>query len=153
MSLVPKLPKRLSLALRIGVSTVLIALMLSRLELGDMRRFLVRADGLLVGLTLVMVAMDRCLMATRWMVLLEALGVHPRRLQVVKIFFLSTFFGSFLPSGIGGEAVRAISSTRLTEKGVESVASVAMDRLLGMLSMLLTALVSLAVFFRVYPHP
>jgi uncharacterized protein (TIRG00374 family) len=106
-----------------------------------------------VSLTLLAVLADRLLMAFRWMKLVEALGVHAPRSKLFKIFFLSTFFGSFLPSGVGGEAVRAISFSRLTAKGIESVASVVLDRAIGLLSMLLTGLLSLVVFYRVYPHP
>jgi uncharacterized protein (TIRG00374 family) len=139
--------------LRIGVSVALIALLLSRLDVRNMARFLAGADWWLVGLTLLTVAMDRSLMAGRWIYLLEGLGIHAPRVKVVKIFFLSTFFGSFLPTGIGGEAVRAVSFSRLSSKGVESVASVAMDRIMGMLSMLLIGLAALVVFYRIYPHP
>jgi len=144
---------RLSFALRVVVSLGLIAFMLSRLDLENMLRFLRRADAFLVFLTLVTVFVDRLFMVTRWIQLVEALDVRVARWRMVKIFFLSTFFGSFLPSGVGGEAVRAVSFSRLTERGVESVASVVMDRLLGLLSMLLTGLLSLSFFYRVYPHP
>ncbi len=126
---------------------------MSRLNVRDMGRFLLDADLFLVVVTLITVLIDRCLMAGRWIVLLEALGIRPPRRKVVKIFFLSTFFGSFLPTGIGGEAVRAVTLSRLTSKGVEAVTSVAMDRVLGMFSMLLTGLAALVVFYRVYPHP
>ena len=145
--------RNLSLFLRIGVSLGLIALMISRLDLDNMLRFIRRADPVLVLATLVTVFVDRALMAARWMKLVEALDVPVSRVRAAKIFFLSTFFGSFLPSGVGGEAVRAMSFTRLTSRGVESVASVVMDRLLGLVSMLLTGLLSLSVFYRVYPHP
>lgn len=137
---------------RVGVSGALIVFLLSRLDVRDMGRFLSGADWLLVGITLVTVVMDRTLMAGRWILLLEGLGVTAPRARVVKIFFLSTFFGSFLPTGIGGEAIRAVSFSRLSSKGVESVASVVMDRIMGMLSMLLTALAALVVFYRIYPH-
>jgi hypothetical protein len=145
--------KRLSLFLRIAVSVGIVAFMLSKLDTSNMARFLRRADVFLVFLTLVTVFMDRGLMAVRWMKLVEALDVTASRAKLVKIFFLSTFFGSFLPSGVGGEAVRAVSFTRLTSRGIESVASVVMDRLIGFLSMLLVGLLSLTVFYGVYPHP
>jgi uncharacterized protein (TIRG00374 family) len=147
------LPKRLSLFLRVAISIGLVLFMISRLDTSNMLRFLRRADLGLVVLTLLAVLADRALMAVRWMKLVEALGVHAARSNLFKIFFLSTFFGSFLPSGVGGEAVRAISFSRLTSKGIESVASVAVDRLIGLLSMLLVGLLSLVVFYRVYPHP
>jgi uncharacterized protein (TIRG00374 family) len=145
--------KRISFFLRVAVSVGLVALMVSRLDTSNMMRFLRRADLALVGLTLLAVLADRALMGIRWMKLVEALDVRASRSKLFKIFFLSTFFGSFLPGGVGGEAVRAVSFSRLTSRGVESVASVAMDRLIGLLSMLLTGLLSLSIFYRVYPHP
>jgi uncharacterized protein (TIRG00374 family) len=145
--------KRISFFVRVAISIGLVAFMISRLDTSNMMRFLRRADLVLVALTLLAVLADRMLMAFRWMKLVEALGVHAARAKLLKIFFLSTFFGSFLPSGVGGEAVRAISFSKLTSKGIESVASVVLDRLFGFLSMLLTGLLSLAVFYRVYPHP
>ena len=145
--------KRLSFFLRVAASIGLVAIMVTRLDTANMLRFVRRADVGLVALTLLAVLADRTLMAVRWMKLVEALGVHAARSKLFKIFFLSTFFGSFLPSGVGGEAVRAISFSRLTSKGIESVASIALDRLIGLLSMLLTGLLSLGVFYQVYPHP
>ncbi len=145
--------RKVSFFVRIAVSVGLIAFMLSRLDFENMVRFLRRADLSLVFLTLVTVFVDRSFMVVRWMKLVEALDIEVDRLRVVKIFFLSTFFGSFLPSGVGGEAVRAVSFSRLTSRGVESIASVVMDRLIGLLSMLLMGLVSLTVFYRMYPHP
>lgn len=144
---------KLSFFLRVAVSAGLVAYMISRLDLENMGRFVRRADLGLVLVTLVTVFIDRSFMVMRWIGLVEALEIRVPRLRVVKIFFLSTFFGSFLPSGVGGEAVRAMSFTRLTSKGVESVASVVMDRWLGLLSMLLMGLLSLTAFYHVYPHP
>ena len=150
-----KTPRRHSFwfVVRVSVSGVLFVFLLSRLDVGRMAQFLSRAEWSLVALTLVTVALDRSLMAGRWIFLLEGLGISAPRVRVVKIFFISTFFGSFLPTGIGGEAIRALSFSRLSARGVESVASVVMDRLMGMLSMLLTGLAALIVFYRIYPHP
>jgi uncharacterized protein (TIRG00374 family) len=145
--------KRFWFFLRVAVSIGLVALMISKLDTTNMVRFIRRADVLLVALTLLAVLADRVMMALRWMKLVEALGVAAPRSKLFRIFFVSTFFGSFLPSGVGGEAVRAISFSRLTSKGIESVASVAVDRLIGFLSMLLTGLLSLTVFYGVYPNP
>ena len=115
---------RLSLFLRLFVSVGIVALLLSRLDPESMLTFLLGADPGLVALTLVAVIADRVLMATRWIQLLEALEVAAQRARIVKIFFLSTFFGSFLPSGVGGEAVRAVSLSKLTSRTTEAVASV-----------------------------
>jgi hypothetical protein len=90
---------------------------------------------LLAALGLVLV--DRSLMAWRWITLLRAIepGADLRLGQVMRIFFVSTFVGTFLPGG-GGDAVRAMSLARLHVPAADAVASVVVDRLLGVISML-----------------
>ena len=92
-----------------------------------------------------LVLVDRALMAYRWMVLLCALtpGSRPPFSEVLRIFFVSTFVGSFLP-GVAGDVYRAYSLSRLRVDGVQSAASVVMDRALGILSMVIVAAVALA---------
>ena len=147
------IPPWLSLGLRLLCSGILVWFLVSRLDTANMARFLRQAHLPLVALTLMTVLMDRAFMVSRWILLLEALGFATSRGRVIRIFFLSTFFGSFLPSGIGGEAVRAISFSRLTSRSAESVASVIMDRFLGLLSMLLTGLLALGSFYQLSPDP
>jgi uncharacterized protein (TIRG00374 family) len=90
---------------------------------------------------IVLVLLDRALMAYRWIVLLCALtpGSRPPFRHVLRIFFISTFVGSFLP-GVAGDVYRALSLSRLRVSGVESAASVIMDRALGVLSMVVVAI-------------
>ena len=57
---------------------------------------------------LALVAVDRAVMILRWVLLLRASGVadHARR-SAASIFLVSSFVGSFLPAGVGGDAARA----------------------------------------------
>ena len=95
-----------------------------------------------VGLTL----FDRALMAYRWMVLLRA--VEPRQrppvAAVMRVFFVSTFVGTFLPS-IGGDVVRAYSLSRYGVDAAQSAASVAMDRALGVASIAIVGVAGLVL--------
>jgi uncharacterized protein (TIRG00374 family) len=52
------------------------------------------------------------------------------------VFFVSTFVGTFLPASIGGDAVRAYSISRDDVSGADAVASVFMDRMLGVAALL-----------------
>ena len=90
---------------------------LRHLESGSRRRSCAQAAGLdwrwaVAAFALVLV--DRALMAYRWMVLLCALtpGSRPPFAEVLRIFFVSTFVGSFLP-GVAGDVYRAYSLSRL----------------------------------------
>ena len=58
----------------------------------------------------------------------------------MRIFFVSTFVGTFLPASVGGDAVRAYGLSKEGVTGVDAVASVLMDRLLGVVSILIVAI-------------
>jgi len=109
------------------------------------------ADLRWLAAAVALVAIDRVLMASRWMVLLRALepGTRPPLWPVMRIFFVSTFVGTFLPS-VGGDVVRAWSLARLQVNAAQSAASVVMDRLLGVLALLMLGIVSLALAGRTF---
>jgi uncharacterized protein (TIRG00374 family) len=96
-----------------------------------------------VLLACVLVVLDRVLMAYRWVTLLSPLDParRPPLAAVMRIFFVSTFVGTFLPASIGGDAVRAYGLSKEGVSGVDAVASVLMDRLLGVVSILVVAVV------------
>jgi uncharacterized protein (TIRG00374 family) len=92
-----------------------------------------------------LVAVDRVLMAYRWVVLLCLVdpAARPPLAAIMRIFFVSTFAGTFLPASVGGDAVRAYALSRLNVNAGDAVASVFMDRMLGVASVLLMALAGL----------
>jgi glycosyltransferase 2 family protein len=102
-----------------------------------------RPGPLLAAVLLVFV--DRSLMAYRWLVLLRPIP-HERRpsfATIMNVFFVSTFVGTFLPASVGGDAVRAYALARHDVPGAFSLASVLMDRMLGVLSVLMMAVAGL----------
>jgi len=102
-----------------------------------------RPGPILIAVLLVLA--DRTLMAYRWLVLLRPFSGPggPRFGAVMRIFFVSTFVGTFLPASVGGDAVRAYALAREGVDAPASVASVLMDRMLGVLSLLIMAAVGL----------
>jgi glycosyltransferase 2 family protein len=126
--------------LRVLVAVGLTAYILWQADPRLVLRSAAAADWRWIGAAIALVFVDRALMAYRWMVLLRALtpGTRPPFPTVLRIFFVSTFVGSFLPS-LAGDVYRAYSLSRLHVRGVESAASVLMDRALGVLSMVLVA--------------
>jgi len=102
-----------------------------------------RLSWLAVAVALVLV--DRSLMAYRWLVLVRVFDSPARLplLSILRVFFVSTFVGTFLPASVGSDAIRAYGLTRLRASGATSVASVLMDRLLGVLSLLVVTVAGL----------
>ena len=135
----------LSRLLRIVVAVLLTAYVIWRADPALVMREATGLDWRWAGAAVALVLIDRSLMAYRWMVLLCALtpGSRPPFAEVLRIFFVSTFVGSFLP-GVAGDVYRAYSLSRLRVDGAQAAASVVMDRALGILSMVIVAIVALA---------
>ncbi len=130
---------------RLAVAAVLTAYVLWKSHPGAVAASLAGAHWRLVAAAVLLVFADRALMAYRWVVLLCIIpaGQRPHFAAIMRIFFVSTFLGTFLPASIGGDAVRAYSMARLKVSGSDAIASVFMDRMLGVASLLLMAVVGL----------
>jgi uncharacterized protein (TIRG00374 family) len=98
-----------------------------------------------IALAIALVVVDRTLMAYRWIVLLCPIdrALRPPLPAVIRIFFVSTFAGTFLPTSIGADVVRAFGLSQLRVAPGQAVASVLMDRLLGVVSILIMGIVGL----------
>lgn len=132
---------------RFLIAAGLFAIFLYYSEPRAVGRALAGVDWRWVSLAVALVLVDRSLMAWRWIALLApiAQGSRPPMAAVLRIFFVSTFLGTFLPQSIGGDAVRAWSLARVGVGTHESLASVLMDRLLGVVSVFLMAGIGLAL--------
>ncbi|MEO5894711.1 MAG: lysylphosphatidylglycerol synthase transmembrane domain-containing protein [Vicinamibacterales bacterium] len=130
--------------LRLAIAVGLTAYILWRSDPRQVWQLAAAAHWRWIACAVLLVLLDRALMAWRWMVLLCALtpGSRPPFGAVLRIFFVSTFVGSFLPS-LAGDLYRAYSLSRLRVSGLEAAASVIMDRALGVVSMVLVAALAL----------
>jgi uncharacterized protein (TIRG00374 family) len=126
---------------RIAVAASLTAYVLWKSDPGAIGSTLRVADWRLVLGAVVLVLVDRALMAYRWLVLLRPVSADSRLpfWGVLRVFFISTFVGTFLPASIGGDAVRAIGLSRHNVHLADAAASVLLDRLLGTVGILLLA--------------
>lgn len=128
--------------LRLAVAVALTAFILWKADPAQVLAVAAAADWRWIGAAVALTLLDRTLMAYRWMVLLCALtpGSRPPFAPVLRIFFVSTFVGTFLP--VGGDVYRAYALARMRVSGAQAAASVLMDRLLGVLSIVLVGTIA-----------
>ena len=133
--------------LRVTVAAGLTAYVLWRSEPAAIVSALREADWRFVAGAMLLVLADRALMAYRWLVLLRPVAAdrHLPFRTVLRVFFVSTFVGTFLPASVGGDAVRAVALSRHDVHLADATASVLLDRLLGIVGILLVA--AAAAFF------
>jgi uncharacterized protein (TIRG00374 family) len=133
--------------IRVAVAAGLTAYILWKSEPRAVLAAAAGADWWPMAAACLLVLVDRTLMAYRWVALLWTIDhrARPPLAAVIRIFFVSTFVGTFLPASIGGDAVRAYSLAQLNVGGADAVASVFMDRMLGVASVLVMAVVGLGI--------
>ena len=78
--------------------------------------------------------------AYRWRALLDALEVRVPIYRLVYLYYVGVFFNTFLPSGFGGDAVKAYELARHTDRVSESIGTVFVDRLAGIVVLLVMGL-------------
>lgn len=122
---------------RVAVTLAILGYLASQIDMRDAARAIVGIDPRYLMAVLAMVALDRAVMIWRWVLLLQATGTRVSVGSAARIFLVSSFVGSFLPAGIGGDAARTYALSRHTSRGSEALASVAVDRLLGIVSIAL----------------
>ncbi|MCK5235548.1 MAG: flippase-like domain-containing protein [Deltaproteobacteria bacterium] len=83
----------------------------------------------------------------RWSVLLRKDAEVPY-LKLLSFYFIGIFFNNFLPSLIGGDVVKGVYLYRETGKGSSSIASIFMDRYMGLVSIITVVSISLVFGYR-----
>jgi uncharacterized protein (TIRG00374 family) len=78
----------------------------------------------------------------RWRALLVSQGTQEPFPRLFTIYLVSSFFNNFLPSDVGGDSVRMVRLAQLTGRTADAVSSVLVERLLGLLAVLLTGVVA-----------
>jgi uncharacterized protein (TIRG00374 family) len=130
---------------RLAITALILAYFAWNIDLREASLAIVRIDLRYLALVLALVACDRAVMILRWVLLLRASSVAIRAGDAARIFLVSSFVGSFLPAGVGGDMARAYGLTRATSDSSEALASVAVDRVLGILALVAMGVVGLAV--------
>ena len=136
------LRRNLSSLLKIGVTVIGLALVLSSIPLAQIREELAIVSWLWLILSLAMITFSLVLRAFRWGILLKGLKASVRFGRLVELYFVGNFYNAFLPSGFGGDAVRILEIARDVPPNV-AAGTVLVDRLTGLLALFLMALLAL----------
>jgi uncharacterized protein (TIRG00374 family) len=127
---------------KLTVSTALMVFLVRRIPPGELSELAHRMDH---GFMLAAVAVFLTSNVAGWLqwhVLLRASGVHLSRARTFRFYFVGLFFNNFLPANIGGDAVKVYDVSRLGASVYQVIAVTLLDRLLGVFSLCLLAVVA-----------
>lgn len=120
--------------LRLLVGLTILGLIVSRVDLGAAG---VRPTppllAAIAGATCLWI-MSQAVAALRWKLILDDHTLPWTYL--LRLYSIGAFFGLFLPTSVGGDAVRAAATARSSDRGGRAIASVLLDRGFGVLATL-----------------
>ena len=131
--------------LKLTIAVFLISVIISKVNLDDVWSAFATAEKSLIAGAFLLYFVGLCVIASRWKLLLSVQGVSASFFTLVKSMIVAVFFNNFLPSTIGGDAMRAYDTWKMGGSKTQSVSIVFIDRLFGIFTLFIFAL--LALFF------
>ncbi len=133
------------------ITLILFYFLFSYVDIDELIAVLAKSHGgfLLIGVLLQIAS--TYLAAYRWQLIMKMLGFKETLSFYVKSYFKGTYFNQILPSSIGGDAVRMIELSALGYDKKDVVYGVSVDRVLGLIGLLVLNFFSNILFFGSFP--
>ncbi|MBM3264915.1 MAG: flippase-like domain-containing protein [candidate division Zixibacteria bacterium] len=129
--------------LKYGLSFGVLTFLVWRTDMGRVATILKQAAPTWLGLAIGAYLLSVGAVAYRWKVLVAAQGIQMSFSRATSLYFIGNFFSNFLPTSIGGDAVRALSARADVGSRIDAFASVFMERFVGLFAIVMLALTGL----------
>lgn len=141
----PKAKKTILFALKFLISGTLLYFVLSRAGIGRVFSLLRDINPMHFGAAVLIYLSSQLIASIRWrLLLMDKLALA----RLFRLYLLGSFFNTFLPGLVGGDAVKAYYLYKESGKGTQAMASVFMDRYIGFCSLMALGLFFYPVAFR-----
>src|SRR5579859_4207330 len=118
---------------RLAIGLALIIWLIPTFVKADFWKALAGVNVTLVLLALLLAFASTVVKSWRWGVIMHWRGMQFSQFYFMVMYLIGIFFNNFLPSGLGGDVVRAYETARDTGRGAESFSTVLIERGGGML--------------------
>ena len=130
-------------------SIILLGILIVWIDPRKLVRILASADLLWILAALALATGNRVFMALKWNMLLRARSLQVGWMEAIRAYYVSTFLGVFLPPTVGADIARTVMLRRGKVPLVEVAASIVVERVLGLLSLLVFGMVACVVFLSI----
>jgi glycosyltransferase 2 family protein len=136
----------MKLSLKLAVTVILVGVIVWQLGgLGKVGASLRQIDPAYISLIFALYTLDRALMSYKWGLLLRSRGQQLPFFRGLRLYCASMVWGMFLPTTVGADAIRALSTSRCGLDADEVVASIVIERMIGFITALGLGLLSFFV--------
>jgi uncharacterized protein (TIRG00374 family) len=127
---------------KIVISTGLMIFLLNKISIPELVRLVSTIDARVFLAGVACFFVSNLLGAFQWHQLLGASGIDLSFRQTFRYYFVGLFFNNFLPANIGGDAVKVYDVTKVGSSVYQVIAVTLLDRVLGIFSLCLLAVVA-----------
>jgi uncharacterized protein (TIRG00374 family) len=139
--------------LRIFVTLLLCVLLLVYVvDVGSVFATLGNCDPMWAGIALLAFLIDRVLMSYKWGLLLSIRGYSISLAHRLMIYCSAMMWGLALPSTVGADGIRVVLVRRFGVRVDDTLATILVERGIGFIVALLTAVASLILLRAMLPH-
>ncbi len=117
------------------------ALLIWKVDMAEFVHAFCSVDIPLYLMATVLFFVQNLIIAYCWQIVLVAQRNNVPFLRVLQVHFIGSFFGTFMPTSIGMDIVRAFSLSRYMRQGVDAMSSMFVTRVVGFLTNFAIALV------------
>ena len=143
------LRKRLFGIAQVVVSVALLAWLLNRVGLREIGQQFAGMNIWLYVSAILVFLVSVWIRALRWKMVLTPLKTDAPIWYLTRLYLLGFFWNSFLPTGFGGDVVKAVALARDSKQATEAATSVIAERVIGLLGTCLIAIVVLLFYPRI----
>ena len=144
--------KSISLPIRIAVSITLMYYLIRKSHMQTLVSTILSARWEWLGLAVFTVCSGIVISALRWKMLLDSQGIMMPFKKLFSFYMIGLFFNNFLPTSIGGDAVRVTKAARESREPHHVVSSVIVERATGFLCVSCIASVAMFAGYRNIPR-
>lgn len=144
-----------NILIRTAVSLGLIALLFyfMRNDIAEILQILKNVHKSLLLLAMGISFSTAFILSKRLQLIFEAEDVKLKISDALNLTFIGYFFNNFLPTSVGGDIVKVLCASRITQQPVKCVTSVLLDRIFGLFTFVLIPSVTLLFYAKQIGNP
>lgn len=143
----------LNYVLRVGISAALLWWLFTKIDMKQTAQVIRSADLKYILIAFAFFLSTYVLTYNRWRLFMKALQLDVPYREIVRYFFIGLFGNLFLPSAIGGDAIKIYGLCKYTPHKAKVVASILLDRLSGYAGLVLVVITACAIGFKYLTDP
>lgn len=120
----------------------------SKQDWAVMKQYILSLNVLVFLACLACFVAAQAIISLRWCLLLNVQKAGIAVWAAIKLHFLGLFYNNFMPGAVGGDLLKAWYVTKHTHRRLEAVFSVFVDRLTGLVSMIMMAIAGFLILLR-----